>query len=415
MVQDGLCVGCVGFAVHVDVGLDAVAVFVGLAVDVIGGVGADEHRSGILQHAVAAVAGDALGEDVGAESEFLLAFHRGDGEGEVILADPLGIVAQLYLDLAVLGSVGEEGGVLVHQNVGLCAHSVRHIGMTGANANGGPVVAVSVVHRVSGGHQQGVNQLTLAQTGLLAQVIFPDVLAHNTGHTVDLRRGHGGTRHQLVLVVTTGKAAVAEQVLTGNGVDGAAGSQNFRLHNQRTGHAVGGESRDLQSVAVRGVLDLTAFAVPHGAGVVQHVAFLVGNGSGIRLDGVAVRLQDGDSGGSSLITGEVHGNVAGLVVDNHNCHGTLRHSRVRLCKEGGAAAIAHGNLAAQDLGAEGQELVPLLTDMVVVVNADAVNQNVFQLFACQRGDGLIAIAAGFDEENMAFAKDQGHTGPTGVV
>ena len=66
VVQDGLGVGLVGHAVHVNVGLDRKGLLDGLAVDLIGGLGSQEDGALILEHAVTAVAGQPLGEDVGA-------------------------------------------------------------------------------------------------------------------------------------------------------------------------------------------------------------------------------------------------------------------------------------------------------------------------------------------------------------
>ena len=79
VVQDGLGVGLVGHAVLVDVGLDLEDLANGLAVDLIGGLGGQEDSALILEHAVTAIAGQPLGEDVGAEGELLGAFHGIEG------------------------------------------------------------------------------------------------------------------------------------------------------------------------------------------------------------------------------------------------------------------------------------------------------------------------------------------------
>ena len=413
VIQDGLDVSAVGGAVHVDVSLDDVGVLVGLAVHLVGGLGADQHGGSILQHAVAAVAGHALGEDIGAEGEFLLAFQRIDGEGEAVLAGVVGVVAQLNLDLAVLGGVGEEGGVLVHQDVGLGSHSVSHVAQTGADADDGPIVAVGVVHRMSGGHQQGVDQLTLGQTGLLAQIVLTDVLTQHAGHAVDLRSGHGGTGHNLVVRVGLGGAAVAD-VGAPDGVDRATGGQDLRLQNHGAGNTVGGEGGNRDSVGGFRLLHFHFGGNAHGAGVVLQ-AVLGGDLLGVSLDGVAVGLQDGNCGSIVLITGQVHVDDAGLVVDDDHSHSALRHSRVGLGEEGGGAAVAHGDLAFQDLAAQRQELVAFLAHVLIVVNAGAVHQDVLVLVAGDGVDGLIAVTAGLGIEDVAVTEQQGVAGLTQVV
>ena len=411
LVQDGLGVSLVGLAVHVDVGVQSVGVLVDLAVDLIGGNRADAHGAGVLQHTVTGVAGHSLGEQIGTQGEGLGALHGVNGEGVLVLADAVGIVAQLNLDLAVLGSVGEEGGVLVHQDVRLGSGGVGHVAETGAHTEGGPVLAVLVKHGMSGGHQQGVDQLTLAQAGLGAQVIVPDVLPHDSGHTGNLRRSHGGTGHDLVVGVGLGGAA-GGSVGAPDGVDGAAGSQNLRLHAQGARRTVGGEGGNAHGVGDLGNLNLDLAGDAHGAGVVLLVALDLLGGS---LDGVAVGLQDGDSGSGVVVAGEVHVDDAVSIVDDDDADSTLGHGGVGLREEGGGAAVAHGNLAGQDLGADGHELVTLLAHVVVVVHAGAVHQDVLILPAGDGGNGRIAVAGGLGVENVAVAEDQGTTGLAHVV
>ena len=428
-VEDRLCVKRIGRAVFVDVGLDREGLAEGLTVDLIGDViggkrlaVAFDHQlveqdgAGVLQQAVTSVAGNVLREQVGSQGEFLALFQRIDREREVIATGAIGIVAQLSLDLAVLGGVGEEGGVLVHEDVGLGAHSVAHVGKTGADTDDGPILIIFVEHGMRGGHQQGVGELTGSQAGLLGQAAFADVLAHDAGHAVDLRRSHGGAGHQLVLVVTAGEAA-GGVVVTKDGIDRAAGGQDLGLHNQSAGHAEGGEGGHIDGIGDLGDEDLKIGADGHGAGVVQHVASFILDRLGVSLDGVAVGLQDGDSRRMVGIVGEVHADGAGSVVDDDHRHSALRHSRVGLGKEGGGAAVADRNLAGDDFGAQSEEGVASLADVVVVVHAGAVNEDVLVLLAVVGNacHGVVAIAGGFGVEHMPIAKQQRHTGLTNVV
>ena len=413
VVQDGLSVVSVGLAVHVDVCIDEVSILVGLAVDLINSLGADEGGGGILQHAVAGVAGDPLDERIGAEPEFLAVLQRHDSEGVFILALLLGIVAQLDLDLAVLSGVGENRGAFVHRDDRLGVDRVVHVGKTGADTEDGPVVAVRVIDGMRGGHQQGVDELALRHAGLRAQIVLTDVLAQQAGHAVDLGSRHGGTGHQLVLVVLALRAAAS--VRTPDGVDGAAGSQNLRLHNQRAGNAVGGEGGNRDGIGKLAHDELHVGGDGHLAGVVQDVAFVVENGLSLRLDGVAVRLRDGDGRSGVVVAGEVHVDDAGGVVDDDDASSTLCNSRVGLGKEGGGAAVAHRNLAGQNFAAERKELVAFLTHVLVVVNAGTVHQDETVLGACDADNGGIAVAAGLRVEHVTVTEDQGAAGLAGIV
>ena len=118
VIQDRLGIGFVGHAVLVDVRIQGGSVLIGLAVDLVGHVGADQDGAVILQHAVTGVAGQPLREDVGAQLEFLGFAHRIDGETEAVFAVALRIVAQLSLDFAVSGGIREHGRIFIHQDVG---------------------------------------------------------------------------------------------------------------------------------------------------------------------------------------------------------------------------------------------------------------------------------------------------------
>ena len=414
VVQDGLGVGSVGLAVHVDVGLEEVGVLIDLAVDLIGGLGAEQHRAGIGQDAVAAVAGDALGEDVGAEGELLGALQGVDREGVGVNTGALGIIAEFRLDLAVTSGVGEEGGVLIHQDVGLGGGRVGDIRKAGAHADDCPVIAVGVIDGMRGGHQQGVDQLTLGQAGLLAQAVVTDVLAHHGRHTGNLRRRHGGTGHDLVVLMGV-RGGAGTDVGAPDGIDGSAGSQDLGLQDQRARHAVGGEGGHIHGIGDLGNLNLHLRSDAHGTLVVQDVAFLIGNGLGVCLDGVAVGLQDGNGRSAVVVAGQVHVDDAGLVIDDDNRDSALGHGGVGLREEGGGAAVAHGDLAGDDVGAEGGEVVAFLADVLVVVNADVVEQDVLVLVAGDRGDRAVAVAGGLAVEHVHVAEEQRHTGLAAVV
>ena len=278
-----------------------------------------------------------LREEVGAQVEVSsLVLQIVDGEAEGVLAGAGGIVAQLYLDLAV-GSAGV--GALIHQDVGAGGNGIGHVGQTGTLTQHG-IVAVAVLtvilhHGLGGGHQQGLSQLTGGETGLLGEIILTDVLSHQSGHTGDLRSGHGGAGHILI-----GTAVL-------QGVDVAARGGDLGLHLQRTGNAPAGEAAH-GVVVGGGMVDSGGSTHGHGAGVV-HKTGIGGVLLGAGLDVLAVGLQHGDIGGRVVIAIGSHADGAGLVVGYDQGNGTVGDGVVALVGEGDGATVADGDLTGEDI------------------------------------------------------------------
>ena len=430
VVQDGLGVGGVGVAVLIDVGLDGVVGRIELAVHEVVGVEVltlGELGGGlILQDGVAGVSGDPLDEQVGGEVVLLDRVVQGvDGEAVAVDARFLGIVAQLGLDLAVAGGGREHGALFIHQDVAVGLDGFADVGHAGALLQDGPVVAV-VVHQGDGGaHEQGVDELTLAQTGLGLELVLADVLTQDRGHACDLGRGHGGTAPGLVGVGAAGFAA-ALIVVADDGVDAAAGGGDLGLEHQGTGGAPGAEVAHGLHVGLLAQLQAQALGDAQGAGVVIGLAVLVHiHGRGLRQDGLAVGLVDGDAGSVELVAGQVHVDAAGLVVGDDDRHSTLGDGGVGLREEGARAAPADGDLAPDDVFAEGPEVVALFADVVIgffvgiirySMNAGAVDEHILQLAQLgDAGDGRVAVAGGLIVEDPQIAEHDRHTDLAAVV
>ena len=179
---------------------------------------------------------DPLGEEITVEVQgHGLVGEVGHGKAGAEAAVHL---TELHLDLAVgngvIGGSGSAAGQADDLDEGAGGDRRVHIHKAGALLHDGPVVAGGrLAQRHGGGHQQRLGDGTLSQFGeLLSQTGFADVLLQHSVHAGDLRRGHGGTGHHLIPVVSGGGSAAA-LVGAPDRPDVAAGGGDFGLHGQR--------------------------------------------------------------------------------------------------------------------------------------------------------------------------------------
>ena len=403
LVQNGLAVQAVGGPVDIDVvDLRLRQQLPGVAAVGVQGLGEMAHQGVVLLQS--------LGEEIGPQSVDLGLFSKiADGEAVAVIAGSAGIVAQLRLHLAV-GKAG--GGVLVHQEEGLGADRLVDVGQARALLQQGIiVVGVLLQHGHSRGHEQALGEGPHGQAGLLPQAVFRVKLAHQRPETQDLRGGHGGAGHELILIVAARVAAGRRSVIAVQRVDGAAGSGDLGLQLQGAGDAPGGEAGH--------------FVELHGGLVVGAADF---NGAGVNLDAVdglllrdglngrPVLLLDGDHGVGVAVAVQRHGDGAGLVVDDDHTHGALGHGRVGLGEEGGAAAVAEGDLPLDVLPAQRQEAVAGGADVLVVVHAGTVH--IDELIAALDGGhgGVVGVAAALQIAQLqAVVEQQEGSEGTGIV
>ena len=173
-----------------------------------------------------------LGKDIGIEEIVRrLILQIGEGVSESILAGLAGIVAQLHLHLAVRRA---GGGVSRHREIAVRLDGAVDVGKARALLQHGIVrSAVPIHHRLSGGHQQALGQMTGGNAGLLRKPILPEVLGQHGHHAGDLGSCHGGTGHILICLAAFHSAV--------DGVDVAAGGGDLGLQLQGAGHAPGAE------------------------------------------------------------------------------------------------------------------------------------------------------------------------------
>ena len=268
-----------------------------------------------------------LGEHIGAEGVELLGVGEVvDVEGEGVGTGALGIVAQLYLHLAVV--------LAVHGHEGLGGESVENAGQARTLLEDGDGLAVGVHHGIGGGHEDALGQGAVSHIGL-AQVVGADVLHDQGAEACHLGGGHGGTGHHLVLVGLRDS--------TVDGVDVAAGGGDLGLHAQIAGDTPGGESA--HGVVVVAVGHGGELAV-HGdlAGVVDHAGLgllLCGGG----LDGVGGVLGDHGAGLRLPVAVQDHDGVVHHIVIDQGGDGALLHGLVGLVGEVDVTAGDHGDLA----------------------------------------------------------------------
>ena len=391
-VQQVLGIHAVDHAVAVEViVLGQASGLIGLAVHSPDDAGGDGR--GVLG---AEVLLDQLGEELAVELKVQLLI----GDVGQLKGGAEGVVehfAQLHLDLAVgnggLGGFGGGVGDVSDLNEGAGGDGIVDIHQAGALLQDGPVVAGGrLQQRHGGGHQQGLGDLTLGQTQLLSQTGLPDVLLQDRHRTGDLRRGHGGTGHDLILIVTALGGALAN-VHAPDRPDVAAGGGDLRLHGERAVAAPGAEITHLLEVGLGGgghTLgdDDGAFDVVHIVGLLPFTG---------AQEPEAVVLQDGDGGSGVGIAGQVHVDDAGRVVGHDGGNSAVGDSRIGLHIEGGAAAPCNRYLALQDLGAEGAEL----SLFVAVAAAVLVGQeHDVGIGAGDGADGLIAVALSLREGDL---------------
>ena len=304
----------------------------------IGHVGG-KRRGGVLHQGL--VGGERLREHVGAQGVFdILIGEVVDLKGIGVFTAAGGIVAELRLDLIV---VGGHGGGVVHLNKGLGVHGGLQVRKTRALLEQRIVVAGFLFHHGRrGGHEGARDEVAAGKTRLGSDVLILEVLAEGSGETGDLRRGHGGTGHELILGVSSGVAGAALVLMVAvQGLDASAGRSDLGLEGQRTGHAPGGEVAHLV-VSERRRL---------GSGVDLDGAGIIGNAAGggrrvIRADHVAHALLDARNGAGVGIALNRHAAQApGGVVDDQHALGARLERGIRLHREVGGTAVAQRDLA----------------------------------------------------------------------
>ena len=166
----------------------------------------------------------------------------GHGKAEAVDTGFFGVISQFRFDLTIRSG---SGGIASHQNICSGIHGIADIGKAGALLHGRVNIAAGCYHGSSGRHQQRLCQCAVSQTifGQAAQIEgatqpgigggiqrrnpgssaqqpqntagqFPDrqavllnVALQHRSHAGNLRRGHRGAAHQLVLIRATGQAA----------------------------------------------------------------------------------------------------------------------------------------------------------------------------------------------------------------
>ena len=327
--------------------------------------GGEGHIGGQLHHLVggqsmAVDLGNAGGHHLRGQSVGLLGIGQViQGEGEAALS---GAVTQLGLDLAV--------ALAVHQNVGVRQDHVLDAGQTRALVPDG--VGQLVLHEhLGGGHQQGLGQNALAQTGLFDQTLVRDVLAGQRRQARHMGRGHGGAGHLLV--------SLAGGIHTVDGVDIAAGGGDLRLQLQIAGGAPAGEVGHGDLRILGAVVDVQL--VLHGEGAIAAAEQLVNLLGLLQGDGGA-----GDGGGAAL-NGGIDG-IGNVVVDDDG-GSTGQRAVCVLVGEGDTVAAGHQD----DLALHIDEILHLA----------AVDIQVGLLLTIQKGGGIT------DEDTV-----EGHTLAQGV-
>ncbi len=316
-----------------------------------------------------------------------------DGESEAIFAGLIGIVAQLGLDLAISVRIR---GILAHQNVSIRRGSCSHICQASALLEHRIVAAAAIGHGLSSGHQQAVDQRTVAQASLSFQTLFTDVLGHDSSHTCHLGRCHRGTGHDLILVRS---AAFRRTAI--DGVDTAARGSDLRLQFQAAGNTPAGERTHRVVIAVE-LGSSRAAANGHLSSVVQHVASIVSHSSGCSLDGSTLSLGDGNDRLCVRVIRQVHVDDAGSIVVNNGCNGTCFNRCNSLLKEGSRTTGTQGNLTRQSLTNSGpllgrtktvdQDKVMLTSEgcqRLIAVNSFVVNHHHIAYLEVQAGGTVV--------------------------
>ena len=301
----------------------------------------DVHRDqggGVVHIQVGAVGHQTLDEEVSAQIQHLfLIFQVEDGEGCAVSTDPVRIVKQFHLNLAV-SSAGI--GSFAHYNVGVGSDSRPNIGQACALLQHGVVNILRSLQGHCGGHQQALDQMTLVHTGLFSQAVLPDILCHQRSHTGHLGRSHGGTGHNLIT------AAGGFQAI--EGIDVAAGGSNLRLHFQRARHTPGGEVG--HSVVVAAELTHTdAGADGHLTSQIQHIAGCVSHRSGQRTDGLTLRHSNGSNRVGVQVLRQVQVDDTALVVVNKHSSCAGLDGQIGLLGKVGLTTGAKCNLAGQHI------------------------------------------------------------------
>ena len=299
-----------------------------------------KRRGGMLHQRF--IGGEGLREHVGTQRVFHVLFGVVvDFKAVSVNAGAGGIVADFRFYLVV---VRGDRGVGAHLDVALRVHGALQIGKARALLQDGVVIAgCRFLHRHGGGHQTADGEVPRGKAGFFGDAVIVVELAHCGGKAGDLRGRHGGTAHQLVLIVAAliGIFGGLTLMVTVQGEHAAAGRSDLGLQCQRAGHAPGREVAHLVVVARYGLSLAVDFK---GAGVVIDVVgglTVVGS-----LDLVAhVQLDARYGSGIGVAVHGGAGHTAGLVVYNDQGDGAGFHGGVGLHIEVGGTAVAHRHLA----------------------------------------------------------------------
>ena len=299
-----------------------------------------KRRGGVFHQGL--IGTERLREDVGAERVFhVFIAEVVDLEGIGVNAVAGGIVAQLRFYLVI---VRGDSGIGAHLDVALGVHGAFQIGKASALLQEGVIMAgCRFLHRHGGGHQLADGEVPRGKAGFIGNAVIVVELAHCGGKTRDLRGRHGGTAHQLVLIVTAFKhvSLVLTLMVAVQGEHAAAGGRDLGLQGQRAGNAPGTELAHLIVIARYGLV----LAVDlNGAGVVIDVIGGLARVGGLDLAAhVQLDARYRRGVGVAVHGGAAH--AAGLVVYHDQGHGAGLHSGVGLHIEIGSAAVAHRYLA----------------------------------------------------------------------
>ena len=365
------------------------------------GHGPVEIRRGAGHHRIFAGFVARLGEQIGAQGVGLSPVCQiVQLEGVGPAAGARGQVAKLRLDLAVFAG---DRGIRAHKDHRGGMDRPVYVGKARADLNGGVVGAGlgADVHRHGCGHQKALGDLTGGMTGE-GNVILTQILAEGRGQTRNVRGGHGGAGHDLILIGAAHGGVGGVQMRAVQRIDLAAGGGDLGLHDQRAGHAPGGKIAHLGVVGGEGADHFCGHG--HRAGIIGDGAGAVGGGGG--LDRVCVVQRDGDHREGAGVGAQRHVDGSRRVVGDDQGLGIVGDQIVALFKEGDVASVAEDDLPGQtDSGVNGG---------VILCAARGVHVNVF-VAACDCGQ-LRAAGVGLVIENR-LAVVEGHrgAGQTGVV
>ncbi|CDB30726.1 unknown [Firmicutes bacterium CAG:137] len=260
----------------------------------------------------------------------------------------------------------------------------------------GPVVAAAgfLLQRLCGGHEEALDQMTAGYTGLLIQLITPDVSGNQGGHAGHLGGRHGGAGH--VLIGGTSRVHALDAV------DAAAGGCDFRFHGEVSGYAVRGEGA--HGVILRGGL-LGAGILAHGEGsLIVRSAARRGFGRSRCPENRPFFLGDCYTGLVIPVSRQVHAQSARYIIINDGGNGPVGGGGIGLFIERGLASGADGDFSFQ-LPGQGHP---------VRLRTGAVNEDVGML-PSQGLQGAVAVVGVLIVEDVVLPGSQVHAGVAGVI